>query len=251
LNKTISICCIITFISLFIASCITITDNTGNTARNSSPSERSIFSRERGSSNTTARDNRLVRKNTNEVENIRKKLVEGAHKFKGARSLVVNGRRFNMDCSGVVAAIYYYAGIDLQKYFPYHTGSGTERIYAILRERRLIKKTWLPKPGDIVFWDNTFDRNRNGRADDPLTHVGMVVSVDRQGNITYVHHNYRRGIVFEYMNIRQKNVESQIINGQRVIINSPMRAREHGTRGNNLWLSGQLVNSFGEAYHLE
>ena len=249
MNKAISFFFTSIFLSLFIVSCVTPPEPAENRNRRRPSPDRGV-SRERNTSHA-ARDNTSARrKSAREVENTRNKILEGAEKFKGATSLVVNGRRFSMDCSGVVAAIYYYAGIDLQKHFPQYTGSGTERIYKTLKDRRLIKKTWLPKTGDIVFWDNTFDRNNNNRIDDPLTHVGIVVAVDSRGNITYVHHHYRRGIVFEYMNIRQKNEESQMINGERVIINSPMRMRS-SSRSNHNWLAGQLVNSFGEAYYLD
>jgi hypothetical protein len=36
--------------------------------------------------------------------------------------------------------------------------------------------------GDIIFWDNTWDRNGNKRfGDDPLTHAGIVISIDEDG----------------------------------------------------------------------
>jgi len=190
------------------------------------------------------------KKSAKEIENIKRKLVEGAELYKGAKSLKVNNRNFNMDCSGIVAAIYYHAGIDLQKYYPYYSGTGTERIYETLRERKLLKKTWQPEPGDIIFWDNTFDRNKNRKDDDPLTHMGMVVSCDKQGNIIYIHYNYSRGIVYEYMNIRYKNNESKIIKGETVTINSPMRSKG-GSKTKRNWLAGQLINCFAEAYYLD
>ena len=250
MNKAIFLFFISISLFLFIASCVTIPEPTENRNRRRPSPDRGV-SRERNHSGTAERGNTDARrKSAREVDNIRNKILEGAEKFNGATSLVVNGRRFSMDCSGVVAAIYYYAGIDLQKYYPQYTGTGTERIYKTLRDRKLIKKTWLPKPGDIVFWDNTFDRNNNGRVDDPLTHVGIVVAVDNQGNITYIHYHYRRGIVLEHMNIRKRNEEFQMINGERVIVNSPMRMRSSGRNHHN-WLSGQLVNSFAEAYHLD
>ena len=192
----------------------------------------------------------VKKKNAKEIADIKKKLIEGAEKYKEAKNLTVKGRNFNMDCSGVVAALYYYAEIDLQKYFPDYIGTGTERIYKTLKDRKLLKKTWLPEPGDIIFWDNTFDRNRNGKDDDNLTHMGMVVSCDKQGNITYIHYNYSRGIVYEYMNIRYKNYESQVVKGENIIMNSPMRIKG-GNRGSKNWLAGQLVNCFAEAYYLD
>jgi hypothetical protein len=43
-----------------------------------------------------------------------------------------------------------------------------------------------PAPGDLVFWNDTYDRNRNGRADDRLTHVGVVEYVV-DGTVVFVH----------------------------------------------------------------
>lgn len=184
-----------------------------------------------------------------EAEEIRKKLLEGAEIYSRAKALSVGSRSFNMDCSGLVSAIYWYAGIDLQKYYSSYGGTGTERIYSTLADRKLIKKTWMPEPGDIIFWDNTFDRNGNGREDDKLTHVGMVVSADRQGNIVYIHHSTEGGIVFEKMNLRYKNYYSRISGGKEIILNSPLRPRPSG-RSRGKWLSGQLFNSFGKGYYL-
>jgi len=180
-----------------------------------------------------------------DIAEIRLKLVEAAGIYRKSQNLAVGNRKFAMDCSGVVSAIYYYAGIDLHKYYPSYSGTGTERIYKALSERNLINKKWLPDPGDLIFWDNTFDRNKNSRDDDLLTHIGMVVSCDRQGNIVYVHHHYEKGIVFENMNLRYKNYYSRSSRGKNIIINSPLRERG-GSREQKNWLSGQLFNSFGQ-----
>jgi hypothetical protein len=96
----------------------------------------------------------------------------------------------------------------------------------------------LPLPGDLVFWDNTYDRNGNGRWDDDLTHAGIVVSVDDDGTIHYVHHNYRRGIVVEQMNLRAPDDTTR---------NSAMRMRG-SPDGNGLWLSSHLFRDAGSPY---
>ncbi|MCL2705174.1 MAG: hypothetical protein FWE72_03090, partial [Spirochaetaceae bacterium] len=178
MNKIIAICSIM-ILSLFLASCAMLPGYSENTVGKRATTDNAA---------KTDTNKFIKRKSAKEIESIRKKLIEGAELFKGAKNLVARGRSFNMDCSGIVAAIYYYAGIDLQKYYPHYSGTGTERIYATLKERKLLKKTYLPEPGDIIFWDNTFDRNRNKKDDDLLTHMGMVVSCDRQGNITYIHY---------------------------------------------------------------
>jgi hypothetical protein len=191
----------------------------------------------------------IQKRSRGEINNIKKKLIEGAAKYYKASELNVNGKNFNMDCSGLVCAIYYYAGIDIQNYYEQYKGTGTERIYQLLKKNRLLKKNWLPKPGDIIFWDNTFDRNKNNRNDDILTHMGMVTECDKSGNITYIHFNYSKGIIYEYMNIRYKNNKTKEINGKNVTINSLMLIKESKTKGKVL--AGQLFNSFGEAYYLK
>ncbi len=190
-----------------------------------------------------------VREDKKEIRKIQDLLKEAAYSLEGKKSLSVNGKNFNMDCSGVVTALYYYAGIDLQKYYKDYSGTGTERIYKTLEERGLLEKTWLPETGDIIFWDNTYDRNNNGKYDDMLTHIGMVVSSDRFGNIDYIHHNYLKGIVIEKMNIRYKNENTRNVRGKIFIINSPMKKKER-TRNRDNWLSGQLYNSSGKGYQV-
>ena len=39
---------------------------------------------------------------------------------------------------------------------------------------------------DLVFWHDTYDRNRNGKADDPFTHVGIVEYVV-DGTVVFLH----------------------------------------------------------------
>ena len=198
----------------------------------------------------SARERRAASKSRQEIEDIRARLVEAAHVYKGASRLDAGSRTFALDCSGVVAAIYYYAGIDLQAYYSDYTGTGTERIYKALKDRNLLHTSWQPEPGDIIFWDNTYDRNRNRKANDYLTHMGMVVSRDRHGNIVYVHHNYSRGIVFEHMNIRHKNVHTRIVRGETIIVNSPMRKKGSPSASAGT-LSGELFRVFGSGVYLD
>jgi hypothetical protein len=43
------------------------------------------------------------------------------------------------------------------------------------------------EPGDILFFRETYDRNRDGVFNDGLTHVAIVETVAEGGTITYVH----------------------------------------------------------------
>jgi hypothetical protein len=181
---------------------------------------------------------------------LRQKLAEGARSILGRKQLVVRGRHFNMDCTGVVLAIYWYAGIDLARDFNRFTGNGVSRIYRTLERRDLLYSTSSPLVGDIIFWDNTYDENGDWRQNDPLSHVGMVVTVDGERTITYVHYHIRNGISYDYMNLRNPGVQNEIENGRVRVINSPLRLAVPGRPHPPEWLSGQLYRNLGMGYLL-
>jgi cell wall-associated NlpC family hydrolase len=169
-----------------------------------------------------------------------KQLVEAANWAKGRNYLTVNGTRFKMDCSGVIRAIYFKAGIDLAKDFNKYRGGGTQRIHETLRVKGLIYRPTVPVPGDILFWDNTYDANHNGRSDDMLSHIGMVVYSDKKsGNITYVHHHEKKGIVFEKMNLLHPNDPSY---------NAIMRSQRARKLPGNKYLASHLYKDAGKGY---
>jgi hypothetical protein len=182
---------------------------------------------------------------------LRAKLVEGARSILGKKQLFVRGRRFNMDCTGVVLAIYWYAGIDLARDFNKFNGNGVTRIYKTLERDNLLYSNDYPLPGDIIFWDNTYDENEDSRWDDPLSHVGMVVRVDKDGTISYVHDHIRNGITIDYMNLRKPGTWKSVENGHVRVINSPMRLAVAGKPHPPDWLSGQLYRALGMAYLLQ
>ena len=172
-------------------------------------------------------------------------LVEGAKKVLGARRLEIQGKVYPLDCTGTIMAIYAYAGIDLQSPLARYSGNGVTRLYHYLESSNLIYSSKEPLPGDLVFWDNTYDRNSDGQWNDTLTHVGMVVAVDSDGTIHYVHHNYRKGIVLARMNLIQP--DTVVLGGKR--LNSAMRMRDG--KVHPLWLSSHLYRDLGKAWELE
>jgi hypothetical protein len=175
-------------------------------------------------------------------------LVEGARKLEGAKRLLVRGKEFRMDCTGAVAAVYWYAGIDILSPLARYSGNGVLRLYRYMEEEELLVPADSPAPGDIVFWDNTYDKDDDGKPNDFLTHTGVVVSADENGTVVYYHHNYRRGIVLERMNVIEPHVHTKRIDGREVVINTPMRMR--GSPDFDLWLAGQLVKSYGRGWRL-
>jgi hypothetical protein len=101
-----------------------------------------------------------------------------------------------------------------------------------------------------VFWDDTYDADGDGRWDDPLTHVGMVTQAGADGTVSYVHLNYRKGIVVERMNLREPDVHQRMVGGRMTIVNSPLRMAEAGKDHPDVWLAGQLFRVLGMGYLL-
>ena len=97
--------------------------------------------------------------------------------LKGQSSLVVNGQTMRYDCSGFVLTAFGLADISL-------SGNTRSLFDLASKEGRLVK---TPHPGDVVFFDNTYDRNKNQRLDDTLTHIAIVVSVDTDETVHMVH----------------------------------------------------------------
>ncbi len=179
-----------------------------------------------------------------------KLIIKGAKELLGKTSLIIKGRSFNYDCTGTVLAVYYYAGIDLTVYFPRYRGNGVSRLYQTAADFNLFYKTSLPAPGDIIFWDNTYDRNSDKIWNDPLTHAGIVLEIDEDGTISYVHLNYAKGIIIEKMNLLNPEVHVKNQGSETYTYNSPMRMRSHRYINPTQWLSSHLNRGFGMLYKI-
>jgi hypothetical protein len=159
---------------------------------------------------------------------------------------LVKGKQFTLDCIGTVCAIYYRLGIDLAKDFDEYPGNGVNRLYLSLKDKGVIHYDRYPRPGDIVFWDNTYDANGDGdRTDDPHTHAGIVLAVDDDGTIRYVHENLYKGVIIETMNLLRPTVAFDD-SGKR--LNSGMAiATVSGGPKPERNLAGDVFDSFGDA----
>ena len=178
-----------------------------------------------------------------ELTEIQEKLLTAVDKYIGTTSgtLPADDRSYCLDCSGVMLAVYYSAGINLEKCYTSYEGNGVKRLYSCLRDNKLILNSKVPKVGDLIFWDNTYDRNGDGKFNDYFAHTGMVVDVADDGTITYAHHNYRKGIIYEKMNLLHPDDTS---------LNAPMRMRGSPPAPNGQHLASHLVRVFGRAWQL-
>jgi hypothetical protein len=172
------------------------------------------------------------------------RLVARARTFLGRRGpFEVAGETFKGDCSGFVQALYAAEGADLRGLMQQTAPD----------ERRGVAAAWLaarahgtafgaeaaPEPGDLVFWHDTYDRNRNRKADDRFTHVGIVEHVGEDGSVTFLHRG-GKGVARGVMTLDRPGVATAP-GGRRV--NSTLRARAHPVKKGGL--AGQLFAGYG------
>lgn len=113
------------------------------------------------------------------------RLAARASALVGLSTLRVKAPHLPDDCTGLTRAVYEDSGIELMG-AGVRGDNGVTAMYRRAFERSALH-THSPAPGDLVFFKETYDRNRDGRFNDGLTHVGVVESVDVTGTVTFVH----------------------------------------------------------------
>lgn len=108
-----------------------------------------------------------------------------------AGPFVVDGQRFPADCSGYVASVYQAEGVPLRRLMIQAAPGETSGVAAAFQAAQAFGVVFggggeWPRPGDLVFFHDTYDRNRNGALDDPFTHMGIVERVE-DGSVVFLH----------------------------------------------------------------
>ena len=141
-------------------------------------------------------------------------------------------KKVNFDCSGFVAAVYFTA---IEKPSIKLSGSTANIFYLLSKENKTYKNT-LPNIGDIIFFDGTTS------PDKKLTHSGIVIDVDEDETITYIHATTSKGPILGYMNLKYPDLARK--DGK--VINSYLRRgkRSNGTDS----LASYCFNSYGTIF---
>jgi hypothetical protein len=148
-----------------------------------------------------------------------------AQRLVGQARVVVNGQRYGDDCTALVRAAYAQAGIDLlQAADP--LDNGVTAIHRFAQRHGRLYTGGRPVAGDLVFFFETYDRNRDGRDNDGLTHVGLVEAVEEDGTVMVIH-RVARGVVRYRMNLSHP-ASATTAAGRRV--NDWLRAGGPGAR---------------------
>lgn len=165
-------------------------------------------------------------------------LGQGKERFQAA------GETFNGDCSGFVEAAYALEGIELRRVLQRVAPRETSAVAAAWAAAGRLGERWRggewPSPGDLVFFDDTWDRNGNGRRDDPLTHVGLVEWVDVDGTVTFLHRG-GQGVTRGQLNLAHPSTARD---GAGRPLNSALRVRR-GPSDTSPALAGELFAGFG------
>ncbi|HEU5202092.1 MAG TPA: CHAP domain-containing protein [Nitrospira sp.] len=177
-----------------------------------------------------------------EASSRRAAIVRTASKLVGATNIQVNGKRIAYDCAGVTRAIFLAHGIDL-----YNSGSldpqanGVRLIHHHISQHGRFHQGPVVRPGDLVFFDNTWDYNGDGIINDPLTHVGIVERQEADGTVIFISRvagaieRYRMNLALPHLH---KTAEGRILNDyiRRKDLNHPFDAS---------YLTGELFSGFG------
>lgn len=141
---------------------------------------------------------------------------------------------FNDDCAGFVCASYNRTGV------PLHGNAIT--FWTAAKQAGTLHHHKLPNVGDIAFFDGTYDRNHDGKQNDPLTHVAIVLSVDdKTGDILLAHGGYGGERALFHMNLEHPDVHRD---DAGVVINDSMRRPKTGDPAGMKYLGSELWSGF-------
>ena len=160
----------------------------------------------------------------------------------GRSRIEIGGRRYISDCSGLVRGVYATQRIDLfDGLGELDGGNGVGRIYTHVVEHGRIHYGPTVHPGDLVFFHNTWDFNRDGLPNDPLTHVGIVETVERDGTVIFVSW-VSAGVERYRMNLQRPGIHKT---AEGRVLNDHMRRKGSGDSETTRYLTGQLFAAFG------
>jgi hypothetical protein len=115
-----------------------------------------------------------------------------------------------MDCSGLVSCVFRSANISGFKTLTNNVEgeNGVKIIYKALERSKKIYRKKIPNVADIIFFDNTYDRDKNEKVNEELTHVGIVLSIDNNGTITFIRSSVSGGVTRDYVNLYHSDKET-------------------------------------------
>ena len=160
-------------------------------------------------------------------------VAQSAINMKGESTLIVEEQSYRFDCSGFVLAAHAQSKLVLE--------GNTRSLFEQSKSLNTLS-TESPLPGDVVFFNNTYDRNNNGKLDDELTHIAIVVTVEEDGTVSMIHLG-GSGVTSLTMNVQHPDDHRS---PQGTIWNGYLRVNKAGEDSPRL--AGQLFLSYGRLW---
>jgi hypothetical protein len=172
----------------------------------------------------------------------RSAIVRTAARLVGAKTIESKGRRIAYDCAGVTRAVFLKHGIDLYGSSDNDPeANGVRLIHAHIRQQGAFHQGPIAHPGDLVFFNNTWDYNGDGKVNDLLTHIGIVERQEPDGTVIFI--SRVAGAIERYrMNIGLPHVH-ETTEGR--VLNDYIRRKEIGDPADVDYLTGELFAVFG------
>ncbi|RKH47040.1 hypothetical protein D7X12_03950 [Corallococcus sicarius] len=158
-----------------------------------------------------------------------------AKSWVGMTTLAPVSQTVSDDCSGMTRLAFQQRRLDL---LPDDVQPEENGVTAIHRKAKALGMLMdAPRPGALVFFKETFDRNRDGRINDGLTHIGIVERVGKDGTVTFVH---KSGGLVKRSRFNLQHPEARHDDKGRVL-NDWLRRKGKKTRA---YMAGELVAGF-------
>lgn len=151
--------------------------------------------------------------------------VGTAQSLLGKNRVVVGGKRYGDDCTSFVRALYEPLGVDLLKEAE-PGDNGVTAMWRFASRHGRIFEGGRPLAGDLVFFKETSDQNRDGQTNDGLTHIGLVEDVEADGTVLVIH-RVARGVVRYRMNL---SLPTQVRTADGKRLNDYLRTEAPGSK---------------------
>ena len=148
------------------------------------------------------------------------------------------GKTFRSDCSGTTRAIYFSEGISFGSSENPKKENDASTIYQFTQKNGRIFQD-NPLPGDLVFFDQTYDQNHDGKMNDKLSHVGVVEKILPDGTLLFVHY-MGHSIIRSRMNLKYPTLQYDLATQNR--LNHMLRRASKKAKGAT---TAQLFAGFG------
>ncbi len=164
-------------------------------------------------------------------------ILRRAVELVGVKRLARISRSVPDDCSGFVRFAYSQAGIDLVRDGFLAGENAVSGIFRRAQSQGALHQH-RPRPGDLVFFRETYDRNRDGLRNDGMTHIAIVERVEEDGTVTFIHRG-SKGIARARMNPLLPTQRRAGLDGP--VLNDVLRP---AAKGHRAYLTGELFAGF-------